>query len=758
MSTPRNPDVWVEFTLTKAPTSLGEDTYLWAVRPCADDSTYFDGFKEARITVFGSIERALSDPVFGTYSVAQWRFTANDTDGTIRSLLNDYATSFVANRDVTIRLITEIGRKTGATPRLLARGRTQSVTPTPGRRVEFLCEDILGNEFGVFNLNKTIPTRVFDRETWPELPRELIGVPVPIIYGELNDNGAVDEEGNPAEKGMVPVFYVGKTAIGGEATAPNVIPPPPAPGYTTFGAGGSSTYTYACVVRTEDGGRTTLGTPVTITGLPSPSEFSTSNGVRLTLAEYSAEIQQYVAGIDLYVKDGDEDSTARYFKMDAAGQMFTTFYEDNGDDSHYKSFYPPPPLINTAFIPADDGTEFWDTYVVCGHAASILHVFASNLAEGEESGREEIDPDTNPDFKVPGYAGWTESTDYITKNGQRFTVFYAKGARSLAHINGDVTMAVNVCGVKTNADGTGNTIDQAFRVAQHFISEWVVGNNGKGYYTGDWAGLPTWAPSDATVTMVNPLSFDACETISETRLANSTGYKAAFWLGDPITVGEWMRRFALTFSCFFGVNGNGQIVCKMIDDTASSASGTLLRDRIEVIRLPQMTLAWDEVVTRVCYRYDWDPDATAWRNDEETVEDADAEDAHRGQRKDDILELHYSRDRTTVRDAMARRLLLLKYPPRYQPIETDLSAVEADLGDQIRLSHYDGIEDVERPFFLVRHQIDPMTGIGTLTGLDLSRLLGYATPALEDEAGSVSFVLGDESSTAPPPTGAYQLR
>jgi hypothetical protein len=90
MSTPRNPDVWVEFTLTKAPTSLGEDTYLWAVRPCADDSTYFDGFKEARITVFGSIERALSDPVFGTYSVAQWRFTANDTDGTIRSLLNDY--------------------------------------------------------------------------------------------------------------------------------------------------------------------------------------------------------------------------------------------------------------------------------------------------------------------------------------------------------------------------------------------------------------------------------------------------------------------------------------------------------------------------------------------------------------------------------------------------------------------------------------------------------------------------------------------
>jgi hypothetical protein len=29
---------------------------------------------------------------------------------------------------------------------------------------------------------------------------------------------------------------------------------------------------------------------------------------------------------------------------------------------------------------------------------------------------------------------------------------------------------------------------------------------------------------------------------------------------------------------------------------------------------------------------------------------------------------------------------------------------------------------------------------------------------LEDESGAVSFTLGDESSTSPPPTGAYQLR
>jgi hypothetical protein len=83
--------------------------------------------------------------------------------------------------------------------------------------------------------------------------------------------------------------------------------------------------------------------------------------------------------------------------------------------------------------------------------------------------------------------------------------------------------------------------------------------------------------------------------------------------------------------------------------------------------------------------------------------------------------------------------------------------VEEDLGDQIRLSHYDGIEDVERPFFLVRHQIDPMTGIGTVTGLDLSRLLGYAFGALEDET-TMTGNLGDETSTATPPTGAFELR
>jgi len=87
--------------------------------------------------------------------------------------------------------------------------------------------------------------------------------------------------------------------------------------------------------------------------------------------------------------------------------------------------------------------------------------------------------------------------------------------------------------------------------------------------------------------------------------------------------------------------------------------------------------------------------------------------------------------------------------------------MEDENSDQIRLTHYDGAGgstgDVATPMVVMGHRIVPQAPEHVvLMCLDLGRLLTTGFPLLAADASGT--VLGDETSSSAPPTGAYELR
>lgn len=609
-----HPTLWAEFATGEHSESGWSNltAYRWSTRPLAHAGSYEGGFKEGRVESWEPIERTLSDPS-GHYEASRFGFTIRDTDRLARGLQGGFTTEHLVNREASIKLVSEAGGVAGTDPRIIARGKIRDPKPIDNLRFQFLGDDIIGADFMAGS--KKVCQRTITRELFPDVHRDLIGHAQPIIYGEVSDAGATDEDGNTAAKGLIPVFWVG------------------------------------------------------------------------TVGEY-------------------------------------------------------------------------DRYLVAAHAMKDIHsVFASNL-ETPAKRVQMSAADLAEDFLIPSYEDVTDSRGVT----HRMQFIYCKGERSEAHKNGSITITVNGCGVEDVGDGSGDLIRHAFRVYQHFLHAWVLCNDGKGYYTGNWPALTEWALAGPTVTVLKTETFADAQTFSATRLGDGVGYLCDFALTEQIDVREVAKRFNQSLDCYTGINRHGQVIVAMVDDTADTSSATLFRDRIDIADMPPPVVAHDEIENRVRFVYDFDADKNKFRSDEETIEDTLAQDALGGEVRDsDLLKFYMVRDPTTARDAAARRLLRLKRAPRYQAITVDLSGLEHDLTEFYRVTHYAGLGTngyENHPFFCLKHKTDINTMEITLTGLDLSRITAVAAGALDDEGagGFDGILLGDETSAAAPPTGAYELR
>lgn len=408
----------------------------------------------------------------------------------------------------------------------------------------------------------------------------------------------------------------------------------------------------------------------------------------------------------------------------------------------------------------------WGELVVCLGETDIPNVYASSL----------LNPPTRilfaadrygVDILAPGHPGWPFATDYVMRNGCRCTVIYARGPVLWHHITGLVNITVDVCGQKNLA---GDAVDQAGFVYQEFLSQHVLAYNGQGYTAGPCVGLPTFA--DDGRAMIWTSKVQAWQTMTGLRTGTAKGYLCSMALTEPTTLRQILATWHLTFDAFSAKNAAGQLYPFSLDDTASASSGIQIREWMELEALPAPRLAWDEIENTIDYTVGWDPEQKTARTTVLTVKDDDAIAALKGDvrkggvRKPSLRELKYTADDVTAADVIGRRLMRLKAAPRYQALPVRMDGIDREIGEQVRVSHRDGIGAalvgyVDQPMTILEHALKGHHV--ALMAVDMSRILiasaRWADPSIPDwssatDAQRIEFGFWTADDGTLPPDGA----
>jgi hypothetical protein len=592
-------------------------------------------------------------------------------------------------------------------------------------------KDLIGSKFSGFDLERQIGVFLGDEHTaLPPTSREKI---YPIIVGEISDHGATAMTTvGPinAEKGLLPVIDTGQYDVVNPGTPPTYSAPPVITSATVVGAGGSETYQYAASIVTPYG-ESVMGNIVTVSGAPAPAQMSLSNYVQLE-GTYDPGVNQTNAVRIL----GRSNPSAQWLDL-------ANFHDPGTGTWGYldgAANYPSPTRdeldIEKPWMGGGNplnSNDVWGHLLVCLGEFLVDDIFWSDLNDQAEPKRVLADPSLegiewmtaqSPQWPYPGPT--ITRTNPVTGESFEATYILVRGHRYDAHINGDVTIAVN--------GAMADLVAQAFRAGARFINEHILKDKGTGYRTGSFGTLETFVNGDAQIWTS---AWEAAQTLSATRIGGE-GYLGDWTVHEPITVREWVQRFCLSFDCRLAVNQHGQIFPILIDDLADPAAGRAYREFVDGMDLLEQPLAHEEIENRIPYAYDFDPDGNALRVTGQFVESASSIAAHvpggvvgnpnpRGVHETDIQELVYCRDPETALDSRARRLNRNKKAPRYVRHAQDFRALENDLGSQVRVTHRDGkgaSGDTDTPLCVLEHIVHCSYGaMGTeLVGMDIERI------------------------------------
>ncbi len=734
MATPLQPSVRFTLLLDLVPEGSGTNTYRWSTIPLADAGA----FTEGRVLGWGTIERNLSS-IDGDYDIASCDVTITDDDGLIRGLLADPSTRYFTSREAALELLSQQQRAIDdAVWRTLIRGRVTDIQALPGRQARIRFSDTVGSHFSGFDLEKELGVRITRREH-PNAEDDVVNRIYPIVTGEWNDYGVVDENGDPADKGLLPVVDVGNYRLEGNDDEPfEYLTPPQNLEITINGTPGTGEATYG-VTAVSAYGETTI-TEFEITTVP--DVLDVTNNVQLDWDAQADAIEYRVY------------KNNRLLNRLNNGETYSnpeTTYTDNGSDTVGGVA---APLTNTAQI----GDVGWGRLILkIGAAAEVGHMYASDL--GSPPKRVRVSEDLyGSEFLVYGRSGWPHSDPFIEINGIRMGVAYVIGPRLEHHRNNTITIAWNGCGDDDVGDGTGNTITKAFYALQHVINEYSIKDDGIGSLGQDCGPLETYSNG---VAKLKTSEFEAMQDLTAEWIGGD-GYLAAIAIHEPTSLREFLRRFNVTFASHMASNHHGQMFPVLINDTADPTSGRLYHHHINVIEMVSQDIDHDAVETKGTYHYDFDPDAQKFRVADQVIEDEAASDNYFAPRERSVRQCYYTRDEATAVDAASRHLTRYKVAPRYVELLVPFNpGLEDEVGEQIRLTHYDGAGgedgDDETPFLVIGHKTDPNAPASvTLTCMDLSRIISTGFPLLVTDASGA--VLGDETLPDDPTTGAYELR
>lgn len=158
-------------------------TYAWSDTPAAHADSYYGGYKDPRVTGWGTLTRSASAR-FG--SIDGFTFTVELADPTppnaLRRWLAQTHQRYVRKRDLIARLIGYAAAAAGSDPRMVGRGRIVQMTPVQGA-VRLDAEDPVTSR-----LTKTIPRTIPSAFTTGTVGSvQNVGQPVPIVYGQFTN-------------------------------------------------------------------------------------------------------------------------------------------------------------------------------------------------------------------------------------------------------------------------------------------------------------------------------------------------------------------------------------------------------------------------------------------------------------------------------------------------------------------------------------------------------------------------------------------
>ncbi len=725
------------------------DTLRWSTRPLADRGA----FAEGRVLQMSSVKRTASTPD-GDYDIASGDVLLTDADGLFRGRMADRLTQYPTAREMYWEVLSDQRRAIDPTDwRSLWRGRVSDLKNEVGRKTRITVADAIGSHFSGFDLEKSLGVRITDG-LFPNVGEKAKNRILPIVIGEHSDVGLVDENGNPADKGLLPVVDVGLSFLfdSGESapagTSAVVLQPPNQTAPVLNGATGTTTYNYLVTALSEVGETNNTGVANVTNG---PDLLNATDSITLSWGAVTG-----ATGYRVY---------RNYYLIAELGASTIT-YTDVGVPAAGRT----PPELNTAQTTQTiDGQVVtgWHMLVLkIGAASEIIHMYASDLAEGRTPKRIRMPESVyGSEFLVYGRSGYPHSTPYLdlvdanTGETVRVAVAYCRGPRMQQHIDGTVTIAWNGCGDDDAGDGSGNTITEAFPSLLHVLNEYVLRDDGVGYRTGFFVPIETYSNG---VAKLKASAFEDCQATTVDWIGDR-GYQAAFAITDAMSLRTFLRRFLVTFACHLCANHHGQIYPFLINNEADPTDGRHYIDRVNIKRLVNEDIQHDRAISEVVFHYNFDYETGNFRITDQRVFNDFAAAAQRTPREKKPRECYCTRDRATVFDAQSRHLARYKVAPRYVTFATNLLGLEDENGAQIRLTHYDtsgGVNgDANTPMIVVGHTFAHDTSGNPETILevfDLSRAGVSTFGALQDSA-TMTGNLGNSDSFAAPPTGAYEL-
>jgi hypothetical protein len=715
----RDPEIgltWVEFT------DRTGAVHVWSDVALPDPQSYFYGYKDNRVTKWGTIRRSLSDDQ-GQYVGSEFRWTVSDADRAIRALLADPATKYVANRPITVRSVPDAVRRRLERPRDVYVGTVREYQPSSPLTFDFIARDPFDALFSVTG-DQRFPRRTITTDDFPgcdgsftvggdpstvpatpgtEIPIGALGLPVPIIYGMIQD--AAGELGD----GQCPAVLVGvKTLSDGHDY------------YQWVVAGHACLAIEAVYVQNNIEPDTALdvGGVWKVPGYPGwAAEFGST---------------QY---------------------EDINGRRYTTLYGRRGPQAFITS--------STTGVPTG--------------SPGVVYAPAHGLTNGltRIEGHRGSTPDLNGTWTITVVDAdhFTVPVE-ITQDGAGGYALQAAGpdiaAGAVAAIGLSVPFSLTVSGIESVGDGTGTLLTDAFAQYRHCLQNWIVGD----YQSGAWLPTPTFPGPDA-LPIIDDGSFDQASAIAHRRI--SGGYRGDWVLGwtavgpsrariggDRLPARDLLQRFGMSFDCQVGFNRRSQFFVSLADDMATGVIH--LTDMVDVV---QNSLAITDNVqrlwNRVPFRHTQDyfnrmsgPDAKPlvanqddvnWRSlnsgitmveDSASITNYSLDPAHptpliaptqylylvRGKNRD-IDDDAMLQGTATANDVVGRFLNRHKDPPRTVDCQIGVVGLNVELGDVVLLTHFAGVgatgwTDVR--LRVIAHEADPASHLVRLTAEEVRDL------------------------------------